>query len=142
MASLSGFMMSDILYLRCLSVFGSLCGGLYNITRSPRQMQAVYWSCLFASTVSGWGSILLRLPTTAHVSCWYQDTLNTRIRTPMLPVVSQCRPSSLSIELVYDSTPGYGAQGDKIFAGRAGHVQSKCWVFGVLQFRRIYLPDN
>ena len=49
-SSLSGFMMSDVLYLRCLSVFGSLCGITYNATRQPAQWNGVAWGCVFIST--------------------------------------------------------------------------------------------
>ena len=41
--SLSGFCMSDVLLLRCMSIFGSTCGIIYNFTRVPRQMNAVAW---------------------------------------------------------------------------------------------------
>ena len=49
-SSLSGFMMSDVLYLRGLSVFGSLCGITYNATRQPAQWNGVAWGCVFIST--------------------------------------------------------------------------------------------
>ena len=45
--SLSGFMMTDILYLRCLSIVGSFCGITYNMTRKPRQINAVMWGLVF-----------------------------------------------------------------------------------------------
>jgi len=47
--SLSGFMMSDVLWLRSLSVVGSCCGITYNLTRVPRQLNAVAWGIVFAS---------------------------------------------------------------------------------------------
>ena len=46
-SSLSGFMMSDILHLRALSIVGSLSGITYNMTRSPRQINAVLWGLVF-----------------------------------------------------------------------------------------------
>eukprot|EP00943_MAST-04B_sp_MAST-4B-sp1_P006822 g6822.t1 len=48
--SLTGFMMSDVLHLRLLSICGSICGMTYNLTRSPPQINAVGWSVVFAST--------------------------------------------------------------------------------------------
>ena len=48
--SLTGFMMSDVLHLRLLSICGSMCGMTYNLTRSPPQINAVGWSLVFAST--------------------------------------------------------------------------------------------
>ncbi len=48
-ASLSGFMMSDIMHLRILSVVGSGCGITYNLTRKPPQINAVLWGLVFAS---------------------------------------------------------------------------------------------
>jgi hypothetical protein len=45
--SLTGFAMSDILYLRSLSIMGSLCGVVYNITRVPKQVNAVAWGFIF-----------------------------------------------------------------------------------------------
>ena len=42
-ASLSGFMMSDMMRLRILSVVGSGCGITYNLTRKPPQINAVLW---------------------------------------------------------------------------------------------------
>ena len=47
--SLTGFMMSDVLHLRFLSICGSMCGMTYNLTRSPPQINAVGWSIVFAS---------------------------------------------------------------------------------------------
>jgi hypothetical protein len=47
--SLTGFAMSDILYLRSLSIVGSLCGIVYNITRVPKQLNAVVWGLVFIS---------------------------------------------------------------------------------------------
>ena len=49
-ASLTGFMMSDVLHLRLLSIFGSCCGCVFNFTRSPRQLNGVAWGCFFIST--------------------------------------------------------------------------------------------
>jgi hypothetical protein len=49
-SGLCGFMMSDVLYLRMLSIGGSLCGITYNITRSPRQINACLWGAVFVST--------------------------------------------------------------------------------------------
>lgn len=49
-SGLCGFMMSDVLYLRALSICGSLCGVGYNITRSPRQINACLWGGVFIST--------------------------------------------------------------------------------------------
>lgn len=46
--SLTGFMMSDVLYLRLLSVCGSFCGMTYNLTRVPKQLNAVAWGSVFA----------------------------------------------------------------------------------------------
>ena len=48
--SLTGFMMSDVLHLRLLSICGSMCGMTYNLTRTPPQINAVAWSLVFAST--------------------------------------------------------------------------------------------
>lgn len=48
--SLSGFMMSDVMYLRTLSIFGSVCGMTYNLTRAPRQWNGAAWGLLFVST--------------------------------------------------------------------------------------------
>jgi len=45
--SLSGFMMSEVLYLRGLSIIGSLCGVTYNLTRVPKQLNAVAWAGVF-----------------------------------------------------------------------------------------------
>jgi len=47
--SLSGFMMTDVLWLRSLSCLGSVCGILYNVTRVPKQINAVAWGCVFIS---------------------------------------------------------------------------------------------
>jgi hypothetical protein len=47
--SLTGFAMSDILYLRSLSIMGSLCGIVYNISRVPKQLNAVAWGFIFIS---------------------------------------------------------------------------------------------
>ena len=47
--SLTGFMMTDVLKLRTLSIVGSLCGVVYNITRTPRQLNAVAWGGVFIS---------------------------------------------------------------------------------------------
>ena len=49
-SGLCGFMMSDVLYLRMLSICGSLCGITYNITRTPRQINACLWGAVFIST--------------------------------------------------------------------------------------------
>jgi CRP-like cAMP-binding protein len=49
-SGLCGFMMSDVLHLRLLSICGSLCGIGYNITRSPRQINACLWGAVFIST--------------------------------------------------------------------------------------------
>ena len=49
-SSLCGFMMTDVLHLRSLSIFGSLCGMAYNSTRSPPQWNGVAWGLVFAST--------------------------------------------------------------------------------------------
>jgi hypothetical protein len=38
---LTGFMMTDVLLLRTLSIFGSLCRVVYNVTCVPRQWNAV-----------------------------------------------------------------------------------------------------
>ena len=48
-SGLVGFMMSDVLHLRLLSITGSLCGITYNITRNPRQINACLWGGLFAT---------------------------------------------------------------------------------------------
>ena len=48
-ASLSGFMMSDVMHLRALSILGSACGMCYNFTRKPRQINALLWGLVFAS---------------------------------------------------------------------------------------------
>jgi len=45
--SLSGFMMTDVIYLRALSMVGSACGVTYNITRVPKQLNAVTWGLVF-----------------------------------------------------------------------------------------------
>lgn len=45
--SLSGFMMSDVMHLRTLSICGSFCGITYNLTRKPRQFNAVAWGLVF-----------------------------------------------------------------------------------------------
>ena len=50
--SLTGFMMSDILYLRTLSVFGSLCGVTYNATRQPMQKNGMLWGFFFIAVNS------------------------------------------------------------------------------------------
>jgi hypothetical protein len=47
--SLTGFMMTDVLLLRSLSIVGSLCGVVYNISRVPKQLNAVAWGCIFIS---------------------------------------------------------------------------------------------
>ena len=47
-ASLTGFMMTDVMYLRSLSVVGSACGITYNLTRKPKQINAVLWGLVFA----------------------------------------------------------------------------------------------
>ena len=47
-ASLTGFMMTDVMYLRALSVLGSTCGITYNLTRKPKQINAVMWGLVFA----------------------------------------------------------------------------------------------
>ena len=47
--SLSGFMMTDVLALRSLSIVGSLSGVIYNITRVPKQLNAVAWGGVFIS---------------------------------------------------------------------------------------------
>ena len=49
-ASLTGFMMSDVLHLRMLSIFGSCCGITYNFTRHPRQLNGVAWGMFFVCT--------------------------------------------------------------------------------------------
>ena len=49
-ASLTGFMMSDVLHLRMLSIFGSCCGITYNFTRHPRQLNGVAWGMFFICT--------------------------------------------------------------------------------------------
>jgi CRP-like cAMP-binding protein len=49
-SGLCGFMMSDVLYLRILSICGSLCGVGYNITRTPRQINACLWGGVFITT--------------------------------------------------------------------------------------------
>ena len=49
-SSLTGFMMTDVMHLRALSVFGSLCGITYNSTRAPPQWNGVAWGCVFIST--------------------------------------------------------------------------------------------
>jgi len=48
-SSLTGFMMADVLHLRTLSIFGSLCGISYNITRKPPQYNACAWGGIFMS---------------------------------------------------------------------------------------------
>ena len=45
--SLTGFVMTDVLYLRTLSIVGSTCGIIYNITRVPKQLNAVAWGVVF-----------------------------------------------------------------------------------------------
>ena len=50
--SLSGFMLTDIMALRLLSMSGSVCGMIYNWTRKPRQWEAVAWGLVFF-TVNG-----------------------------------------------------------------------------------------
>ena len=47
--SLSGFMMSDVMHLRALSVCGSMCGITFNMTRKPPQYNAVMWGLVFVS---------------------------------------------------------------------------------------------
>jgi len=47
--SLSGFMMSDVMYLRGLSIVGSMCGMSFNLTRKPPQYNAVMWGLVFVS---------------------------------------------------------------------------------------------
>mmetsp|Transcript_23766 Transcript_23766/g.51694 ORF Transcript_23766/g.51694 Transcript_23766/m.51694 type:complete len:406 (-) Transcript_23766:79-1296(-) len=47
--SLSGFMMSDVMHLRALSVCGSICGITFNISRKPPQYNAVMWGLVFVS---------------------------------------------------------------------------------------------
>jgi len=47
--SLSGFMMSDVMHLRFLSICGSMCGITYNVTRKPPQYNACYWGLVFVS---------------------------------------------------------------------------------------------
>lgn len=49
-SGLLGFMMSDVLHLRMLSIMGSACGITYNITRAPRQINACLWGAVFIST--------------------------------------------------------------------------------------------
>ena len=49
-SGLCGFMMSDVLHLRVLSICGSLCGVGYNISRTPRQLNACLWGGVFIST--------------------------------------------------------------------------------------------
>jgi len=41
--------MTDVLYLRALSILGSGCGITYNVTRVPKQLNAVAWGCVFIS---------------------------------------------------------------------------------------------
>ena len=69
--SLSGFMMTDMLALRCLAISGSLCGMVYNASRKPPQRQAVAWGAVFLA-------VRLRLPPTAP--------------TPPFVCTSGCRP--------------------------------------------------
>jgi hypothetical protein len=45
--SLSGFVCTDVLYLRSLSILGSACGIVYNMTRVPKQINAVIWGLVF-----------------------------------------------------------------------------------------------
>jgi len=47
--SLTGFMMTDMLTLRTLSLMGGCCGMVYNFTRKPKQLNAVGWGLVFAS---------------------------------------------------------------------------------------------
>jgi CRP-like cAMP-binding protein len=47
--SLAGFMMTDVLLLRTLSIFGSMCGITYNMTRVPKQINACAWGAIFVS---------------------------------------------------------------------------------------------
>lgn len=47
---LAGFMMTDVLLLRSLSICSSMCGIAFNVTRSPKQWNAVAWGVVFAST--------------------------------------------------------------------------------------------
>jgi len=42
-------MMSDMLVLRLLSMSGSMCGMVYNFTRTPPQREAVAWGLIFFS---------------------------------------------------------------------------------------------
>ena len=46
---LTGFMMSDVLLLRCLSICSSMCGITYNFTRSPKQINACAWGGIYIS---------------------------------------------------------------------------------------------
>ena len=45
--SLTGFVCTDVLYLRSLSILGSACGIVYNMTRVPKQINAVLWGLVF-----------------------------------------------------------------------------------------------
>lgn len=45
--SLSGFMMSDVMALRALSISGSLCGIAFNASRKPPLYNAVAWGLVF-----------------------------------------------------------------------------------------------
>ena len=47
--SLSGFMMSDVMHLRTLSICGSFCGIAFNMSRKPPQYNAVAWGLVFVS---------------------------------------------------------------------------------------------
>ena len=48
--SLTGLAMTDVLYLRSLSLVGSVCGIYYNYTRKPKPLkEAILWSCAFIS---------------------------------------------------------------------------------------------
>ena len=47
--SLTGFMMTDVILLRTLSIFGSVCGITYNLTRAPKQINACAWGAVFIS---------------------------------------------------------------------------------------------
>jgi len=45
--SLTGFMMTDVLYLRSMSIVGSISGVIYNVSRTPPQKNAVAWGAVF-----------------------------------------------------------------------------------------------
>jgi hypothetical protein len=45
--SLTGFALTDVLLLRTFSIVGSLCGVIYNVTRVPKQLNAVLWGFIF-----------------------------------------------------------------------------------------------